>query len=105
VQVTDPAVHLFGMSTVIAASAGYSAQTRMVGAWRRSPYAPLLGRLAAAIFWGCGSVAGLTVLGIPTAITVPIALTVLTVVTVVLAAAFAGGLIRPARRPGLSART
>lgn len=77
----------------------------MVGAWRRSPYAPLLGRLAAAIFWGCGSVAGLTVLGIPTAITVPIALTVLTVVTVVLAAAFAGGLIKPARRPGLSVRT
>lgn len=104
-QVTDPAVHLFGMSTVIAASAGYSAQSRISCAWRRSPYAPLLGRLAAAIFWGCGSVAGLTVLGIPTAITVPIALTVLTVVIVMLAAAFAGGMIRPAPRPSLSART
>ncbi|KQY38880.1 hypothetical protein ASD42_11190 [Nocardia sp. Root136] len=104
-QVTDPAVHLFGMSTVIAASAGYSAQTRIAGAWRRSPYAPLFGRLAAAIFWGCGSVAGLTLLGIPTAITVPIALTVLTVVIVMLAAAFAGGMIRPAPRPGLTAGT
>ncbi|MGY0501497.1 hypothetical protein ACWZHB_23660 [Nocardia sp. FBN12] len=94
-QVTDPAVQLFGMSPVIAASAGYSAQTRIAEAWRRSPYAPVLGRLTAAIIWGCGSVAGLTVLGIPTAITVPIALTVLTVVIVVLAAAFAGGMIRP----------
>ncbi|MFE9785245.1 hypothetical protein ACFYO7_07695 [Nocardia salmonicida] len=93
------------MSTVIAASAGYSAQTRIAGAWRRSPYAPLLGRLAAAIFWGCGSVAGLTVLGIPTAITVPLALTVFTVVMVVLAAAFACGVIRPAPRPGLTAGT
>ncbi|MFC8385221.1 hypothetical protein [Nocardia sp. NPDC057272] len=93
------------MSTVIAASAGYSAQSRISRAWRRSPYAPLLGRLAAAIFWGCGSVAGLTVLGIPAAITVPIALTVLTVVIVMLAAAFAGGMIRPAPRPSLSART
>jgi hypothetical protein len=103
VQVTDPAVHLFGMSAVIAASAGYSAQTRTSGAWRRWSYAPVLGRLAAAIFWGCGSVAGLTVLGIPAAITVPIGLTVLTVVIVVLGAAFAGGMIRPAPKPGLPA--
>ncbi|MFE1592649.1 hypothetical protein [Nocardia sp. NPDC058705] len=94
-QVTDPAVQLVGMSPVIAASAGYSAQTKIVDAWHRSPYAPLLGRLAAAIIWGCGSVAGLTVIGIPAAITVPIALTVLTVVVVMLAAAFASGMIRP----------
>ncbi|MFD3702875.1 hypothetical protein ACFWUP_06975 [Nocardia sp. NPDC058658] len=94
-QVTDPAVQLVGMSPVIAASAGYSAQTKIVGVWQSSPYAPLLGRLAAAIIWGCGGVAGLTVIGIPAAITVPIALTVLTVVLVMLAAAFASGMIRP----------
>ncbi|WP_410870601.1 hypothetical protein [Nocardia sp. A7] len=98
-QVTDPAVQLFGMSPVIAVSAGYSAQTRIAGAWHRSPFAPLLGRLVAAIIWGCGSVAVLTVFGIPAAITVPIALTVLTVVIVTLAAAFAGGMLRPAPRP------
>ncbi|MFD3746468.1 hypothetical protein [Nocardia sp. NPDC058633] len=101
-QVTDPAVHLFGLSAVIAAGARYSARTRIVGAWCRSPYAPLLGRLAAAIIWGCGTVAGLTVLGIPTAVTVPIALTVLTVVVAMLAAAFASGMIRPAPKPSLS---
>lgn len=104
-QVTDPVVHLFGMSTLIAASAAYSAQAGIAGAWRRSPYSPLFGRLAAAIFFGCGSVAGSTVLGIPAAITVPIALTVLTVVLVVLAAAFAGGALEPAPRPGLSPGT
>ncbi|WP_446225743.1 hypothetical protein ACTWPB_12120 [Nocardia sp. IBHARD005] len=43
--------------------------------------------------------AALTVLGIPTAITVPIALTVFTVVIVMLTAAFAGCMIRPAPRP------
>lgn len=99
-QVTDPAVQLFGLSPVIAVGAGYSARTRIARAWSSSPYLPLLGRLATAIVWGCGSVAGLTVLGIPTAITVPIALTVLTVVLVILAAAFAGGMIRPAPRSG-----
>ncbi|MGW4635025.1 hypothetical protein [Nocardia sp. NPDC004415] len=98
-HVTDPAVQLLGMSPVVAAGAGYSVRRGIAGVWRRWPYAPLLGRLAAAFIWGCGGVTGLTVLGIPAAITVPIALTVLTVVLAVLALAFASGLIRPAPLP------
>ncbi|MEU3012785.1 hypothetical protein [Nocardia asteroides] len=100
-DVTEPAIQLLGLTPVIPAAAGYAARAG-VNRVLRSPYAPLLGRFLAAILWGCGGMASLTVLGIPTAITVPIALTVLTVVVAVLALAFAGGLIRPApaREPG-----
>lgn len=95
-HVTDPAVQLLGMNPIFAAVAGYAAQTGVVSALRRSAYAPLLGRLTAALIWGCGGVASLTVVGISTAITVPLALTVLTVVVAMLALAFVSGLIRPA---------
>ncbi|MET9211762.1 MULTISPECIES: hypothetical protein [unclassified Nocardia] len=106
-DVTEPAIQLLGMTPIFPAVAGYLAREGVVRSLRRSPYAPLLGRLVAAFAWGCGGLASLTVLGIPAAITVPIALTVLTVVLAILAIAFAGGLIRPApvtgRGPGVPA--
>lgn len=95
-DVTEPAIHLVGMSPVIPAVTGYFAREGVGRAMWRSPYAPLLGRLVAAIVWGCGGLASLTALGIPAAITVPIAATVATVVGLTLAIIFAGGLIRPA---------
>ncbi|MFE3543593.1 hypothetical protein ACFXK0_11520 [Nocardia sp. NPDC059177] len=95
-HVTEPAIQLLGFTPVIPAAAGYLAREGVGRSLRGWPYAPLLGRFVAVIVWGCGGLASLTVLGIPVAITVPIAATVLTVVVLVLAIAFAGGLIRPA---------
>ncbi|MFD3506076.1 hypothetical protein [Nocardia sp. NPDC058666] len=92
---TDSAVQLLGMNPIIAASAGYSARAG-IAEMLHTPYAAVLGRFTAALIWGCGGVATLTAAGVSTAITVPLALTVLTVVVAALALAFAGGLIRPA---------
>ena len=91
---TDSAVQLLGISPIIAASAGYSAQGRIAGIWH-TPYAAVLARFTAAVIWGCGGVATLTAIGVSTAITVPLALTVFAVVVLALALAFAGGMFRP----------
>ena len=91
---TDSAVQLLGISPIIAASAGYSAQAHIAGIWHK-PYAAVLGRFAAAFLWGCGGVATLTAIGVSTAITVPLALTVFAVVVLALVLAFAGGMFRP----------
>ncbi|MFC4375535.1 hypothetical protein ACFO5K_15640 [Nocardia halotolerans] len=96
-HVTDSAVQLLGMNPVIAAGAGYAARTGISTMLRTSPYAPLLGRLLAALIWGCGGMATLTAVGVAPSVTVPLALTVLTVVLLTLALAFAAGLLRPAR--------
>ncbi|WP_336084503.1 hypothetical protein [Nocardia sp. SSK8] len=95
-HITEPAIQVLGFTPVIPAAAGYLARKGVCRSLRGWSYAPLLGRLVAAIVWGCGAAASLTAFGIPVAITVPIAATVLTVVVLGLATAFAGGLIRPA---------
>ncbi|MFC6014065.1 hypothetical protein [Nocardia lasii] len=91
---TDSAVQLLGISPIIAAGAGYSAQTRIAGI-RHKPYAAVLARFAAALLWGCGGVATLTAIGVSASVTVPLALTVFAVVMLALALAFAGGMFRP----------
>ncbi|WP_280305417.1 hypothetical protein [Nocardia neocaledoniensis] len=95
-NVTEPAIQLLGAIPVIPAAAGYLAREGVGRTLRRWPYAPLFGRLVAVFVWGAGGLATLTVLGIPTAITIPLAITVAAVVLGTLAVAFAGGLIRPA---------
>lgn len=96
-HVFESAVQVLGLNPIVAAVVGYAAQRGIGSVLAGWQYAPLFGRLTAAVVWGCGGVASLTVVGVPAAVTVPVALTVLAVVVVMLALAFAGGLIRPAR--------
>ncbi|GGK48263.1 hypothetical protein [Nocardia camponoti] len=92
-NVVEPAFTVLGLNPVLPAAAGFLAHDQVVRSLR-SPLAPLFGRLAAALLWGCGGVATLTVMGVSASVTVPIALTVLVVVASMLALGFSAGLIR-----------
>jgi Conserved TM helix len=58
-------------------------------------YGPMLGTIAAVFIWGLGIIAALNQVGIATAVTTPVLITVLATIGGVAVVGFGGGLIRP----------
>ncbi|HEX4702896.1 MAG TPA: hypothetical protein VH352_12260 [Pseudonocardiaceae bacterium] len=58
-------------------------------------YGPMLGTIAAVFIWGLGAIAALNQIGIATAVTTPVLITVLATLGGVVVVGMGGGLIRP----------
>lgn len=80
---------------VVVAAIARAVRDLITNALGSLPYGPLLGTLASVFIWGLGVIAALSQIGVATAVTMPVLITVLAMIAGIAIVGFGGGLVRP----------
>jgi uncharacterized membrane protein len=80
---------------VVAGAIARAVRDLVTGALGGLSYGPLLGTLASVFIWGLGGIAALNQIGVATAVTLPVLITVLATIGGIAVVGVGGGLVRP----------